>query len=134
MRRVRSNHGHRGVNRLLSRLVVEYRAHGWTIAALSRASGVHRSVLDRWLDGRVSNPLVNPLVAFVEAMGMRLDIVAPHHQPLLALDEFETQAMIAAARAHHSGEPMQELPYGGRNLKTALTKLKNVTMEATQDV
>ena len=132
---MRSNHGHRGVNRLLSRLVVEYRAHGWTIAALSRASGVHRSVLDRWLDGRVSNPLVNPLVAFVEAMGMRLDIVAPHHQPLLELDEFEVQALIAAARAQSGGDPFPDsLPYGLRNLASALTKLKNVTMEATENV
>lgn len=129
---MRSHHGQSGVNRLLTRLAVEFHANGWTIASLCREAGVHRSVLDRWLDGRVANPLVNPLVAFVEAMGMRVDIVAPHHQPLLHLDEFETAALVEAARAG-----WQELSFGQpgeRHLRSALRKLGKLTTEANEHV
>lgn len=103
------------VRRLLARLTVERMAAGWSVAALSQECGVHRSVIDRWESGTVTNPLLSVYAAMVKPLGLRLELVGERHLPLMGLDEFEIGAL------------------QGDHLLAALTKLrktKGVTHDA----
>lgn len=122
------------VNRLLSRLITEYTVAGWSSWTLGRACDVHPSVLRRWENGEVKNPLLSIVVAVSDYLGLRLDFVAQRHLPLLPLDEFEIEALIEGAlvgwREVESGSPTE------RHLTSALTKLGKLTTtrEASEHV
>lgn len=119
------------VNRLLSRLITEYTVAGWSSWTLGRACDVHPSVLRRWENGEVQNPLLSIVVAVSEYLGLRLDFVAERHLPLLPLDEFEIEALIEAANAYRRGEPMR---MGEGALEGALGKLGRIDREANEHV
>lgn len=118
------------VRRVLTRLAFEYTAAGWTYWTLGRESGVHPSVLKRWETGQVTNPLVSLLAAAAEPLGLRVDLVAERHLPLLELDEFEVEALAEAALTGWSetnpGWPREE------HLRSALVKLGKIKQEASE--
>lgn len=121
------------VNRILTRLAVEYTAAGWTAWSLAKECGVHFSVLKRWETGKVTNPLLSLLVAATEPLNLRVDLVAPHHQPLLELDEGEVQALIRAAAGNGwMGEDCRD--EWADHLSSALRKLGKITTEASKHV
>lgn len=84
------------VRRLVTRFAIERIAAGWSTWDLGRASRVYRSNIDRAESGETI-PTLPVLIDMAEPLGLRLDWVPAHLQPLLALDEFETRALIAAA-------------------------------------
>lgn len=119
------------VQRILTRLILEYRMAGWSHWTLGRECGVHSSVLQRWENGKVQNPLLSLVVAVADFLGLRMDFVAERHLPLLPLDEFEIAALIEAADAYRRGEPMRT---GEGALEGALGKLGRIDREANEHV
>lgn len=85
------------VRRLVTRFAIERVAAGWSTWDLGRASRVYRSNIDRAESGETI-PTLPVLIDMAEPLGLRLDWVPAHLQPFLALDEFETRALITAAQ------------------------------------
>lgn len=117
------------VRRILTRFTFEYAAAGWTYWTLAKECGVHPSVLHRWEAGQINNPMLSILVAAVEPLGLRVDLVAERHLPFLELDEFEVPALLEAARAQYGGDPMQ---FGDEHLTSALVKLGKIKQEVNE--
>ena len=110
---------------------MEYTLAGWSKGLLAREAGVHYSVIKRWEDGLVTNPLLSLIVAVAKPLGLRLDFVAPRHLPLLELDEFEIAALVDAAvegwRVQDCDHPQES------QLLSALTKLGKINKGVSSD-
>lgn len=107
------------IDRLVSRFVIERMAAGWSTWDLQNASDTNRSVIERIERGDTIPTLV-VLVRLAQVLGLRLDFVPEHLVPLLALDEFEVQALIVGATEgwrHATGWGVE------RHLTAALHKL-----------
>lgn len=115
------------VRRILARFTLERMLAGWSVSALADESNVHRSVIDRWENGRVDNPLLSVLAALVQPLDLRIDLVAERHVPLLNLDEFEIEALVSAAmdgwKVRPCDHPQED------QLLSALAKLRKVNKD-----
>lgn len=120
----------REVARLVRRFTVEKLAVGWNNSALARELGVWRTNIDRMERGDVI-PTLPYLINLCEPLGLRLDFVPAHLQPLLELDEFEVQALLVAARSWSEGAPSKDEDPGA--LIRALRKLSQIRVEGDGD-
>ncbi len=110
----------REVRRLVTRMSIERVAAGFTTWDLGKHCQVKRQNIDKVERGEVL-----PSLAFLAevglALGLRLDFLPAHLVPLLDLDEFQLQALIAGAvRGSHCTTPGSDL---GRRLSSALETL-----------
>lgn len=112
------------IRRLVTRFAIERVAAGWSVWDLAKESGVSRSNIERFEAG-ATWPMLPTLVGLGRILGLRLDVVPAHLQPLLALDEFETRALIAFATAA-DGNPEWDngfTPQQRRSVRSALRKI-----------
>lgn len=110
---------------------------GWSVQALADESAVHRSVIDRWENGKVDNPLLSLYAALVKPLGVRVDLVGERHVPLMNLDDFEICALIeAAAGDGWRGNQWRDSDRGRRmekHLRSALVKLGKINDKGVTD-
>lgn len=86
------------IRRIVTRFAIERVAAGWSVWDLAQESGVNRVNINRFEAG-ATVPTLTTLVGLSRIMGLRLDVVPTHLQPLLALGEFEVRALIDSAGA-----------------------------------
>lgn len=117
-------HAEAEVRRLLTRFAIERVAAGWSVWDLGKASRVNRSSIDRAESGAVIPDLAT-LVDMAQPLGLRLDWVPEHLQPLLGLDEIEVASLVRGA-----GEGWRHAETGSTHeeaLTRALRKLGRLT-------
>lgn len=87
----------REINRLVARFAIERMAAGYSIECLEKEPDAPNRTVIRRVENSEVVPELSTLIRMGQAVGLRLDWVPPHLQPLLALDEFEVKALIEAA-------------------------------------
>lgn len=115
------------IRRLVTRFAIERVAAGWSVWDLAQESGVHRANINRFETGETV-PTLTTLVGLSRILGLRLDVVPKHLQPLLALDEFEVRALIAFAMAA-AGNAEWDNAFTPQQRDAMLSALRKLTAE-----
>lgn len=111
----------REVRRLVTRMSIERVAAGFTTWDLGKHCAVKRQNIDKVERGEVL-PSLAFLVEVGLALGLRLDFLPAHLLPLLDLDEFQVQALLAgAAEGYRHVDPASDV---GRMLHSTMEVLR----------